>query len=99
MVFKKRFPLAVGWNITYRCNLQCKYCGWWENRASELNTKDIIGLIKELAFLGTKFISFSGGEPLLREDLGDIIDFCKMKGIYVSINSNGTLVKEKIKNI
>lgn len=99
IAFRKKFPLAVGWNITYRCNLQCKYCGFWQKKAEELSAKDIFRLIKELASCGTKFIGFSGGEPLLKEELPEIIDFCKMKKIYVSINSNGTLVKQGIKGI
>ncbi|MCF7916165.1 MAG: radical SAM protein [Candidatus Omnitrophica bacterium] len=99
ILLKKKFPLLVGWNLTYRCNLQCKYCGWWENKALELDSKKVGELIKELSYLGTKVISFGGGESCLRKDLGEIIDICKSKKIYVGISSNGILAKEKIKDI
>jgi MoaA/NifB/PqqE/SkfB family radical SAM enzyme len=98
-VSRKRIPLIISWNITYRCNLQCSYCGWWKNNTEELTTDQIIYLIEDFVSMGTKFISFGGGEPLLREDLGEIIDFCKRKKIYISINTNGTLVKEKMNKI
>jgi MoaA/NifB/PqqE/SkfB family radical SAM enzyme len=99
VVFGRKIPLIIGWNLTYRCNLRCSYCGLWENKTPELDKKKVIELIEELSSLGTKMISFGGGEPLLRKDLGEIIDACKNKRIYVGVNSNGTLVKEKIKDI
>jgi len=95
IVFKKRFPLAVGWDITYRCNLQCKYCGAWEKKVKELDTKTVLSVIDDLSTMGTKVMKFSGGEPLLREDLGEIIDFCKRKKMRVLINSNGTLFEKE----
>lgn len=95
VIFKKKYPLSIIWNITSRCNLSCKYCNWGTRKGPELGTKEIINLVGEAASAGTKFINFSGGEPLLREDLPEIINFCKKKNIYVSVVSNGTLVKEK----
>ncbi len=59
-IFKRKIPLAVSFNITYRCNLQCKYCGYRERKVEELNTKEILRLIKELTALGTKFITVTG---------------------------------------
>ncbi|MCF7916150.1 MAG: radical SAM protein [Candidatus Omnitrophica bacterium] len=99
IVFKKKSPLIISWNITYKCNLRCKYCGWWKPKAKELTTAEVICLVKKLASMKSKAISFSGGEPLLRDDLEEIIDVCKREKIYVSINTNGTLVKSKINKI
>lgn len=98
-MFKKRFPLAVGWNITSRCNLRCKYCSYWRKECKELETKEIFGLVDELKRLNARFITFSGGEPLLRGDLEEIIEFTRSKNIYVVINSNGTLIKEQINKV
>lgn len=96
---KKRMPLLVEWNITYRCNLSCEYCGVNRIQMKELETKQIFQMIDELATLGTRFINFSGGEPLLRDDLSQIIDYCCLKKIIVSIKSNGTLVKKQFHKI
>ncbi|MFA5062552.1 MAG: radical SAM protein [Candidatus Omnitrophota bacterium] len=92
----KRIPLAVRLQVTNRCTLQCKYCNLWNSEKSELGTGDILRLIKELASLGTKRISISGGEPLLRADIAEIIDCCWKNGIYPEMNSNGSVVPEKI---
>jgi len=64
-----------------------------------MDTNQIILLVDELVNLGTKCIIFDGGEVLLKEGLKRIFDYCSNKGIYVVLNSNGTLVKEKIKEI
>lgn len=95
----KRRPIIVSWNLTYKCNLECKYCGYWERKTPELNTSRIFQYIEELAGNGTKFISFTGGEPLLRKDIGPIINECKNHNIHVSLNSNGLLIKKRIKDI
>jgi MoaA/NifB/PqqE/SkfB family radical SAM enzyme len=99
IVLKKKIPLAVSWNITYRCNLRCGYCGANEKNTAELDTNNVLTVIREFAALGTRFIKFSGGEALLREDIGQIIEYCRGKKLNVLMNSNGILVKDRIKEI
>lgn len=102
LALKKRHPFGVGWNITHRCNLKCDYCKVWPNNTPEMDIDRVLVLIDELASLGTKFITFSGGEPLLYKGIGRAIDRSREKGIHVSLNTNGTLVKKyfnDIKNI
>lgn len=95
-LFKKRLPLIVSWSLTYRCNAQCAYCGIWQNHSEELTTGQILSLIEQMASAGTKRIHFTGGEPLLREDIEIILRHCKQRGISTALNSNGYLVSEKI---
>lgn len=102
IVLKKKTLLAAMFNITRRCNLQCGYCGVRERKIEELNTQSVFNMLEELSAAGVKFIKICGGEPLVRSDLGDIIDFCKSRKMTVSVNSNGTLVNKylfKIKNV
>lgn len=99
LILKKRLPLVVSWALTHKCNLRCKYCGIWEMEFDELDTFSVYSLIEELALLGTKFIVFTGGEILLRNDIGKIIKKCKTKNIHITINSNGLLLKEKINQV
>jgi MoaA/NifB/PqqE/SkfB family radical SAM enzyme len=95
-IFNEKIPLVIGWAITNRCNYHCKYCGRWKKQEKELSTKQVFSIIDQLANLGCKKIVFTGGEPLIREDIGDIINYCKKKGLLVGINSNGSLIKNKI---
>jgi len=90
------FPLLVGWSLTNRCNLSCVYCGRGNLEVRELKAQDIFSIIDKLKVLGTKMISFTGGEPLLRDDIGDIISYTRDSGIYANMNTNGILFVEKI---
>lgn len=99
-LLKDRCPLVVGWSITNRCNLSCIYCGKRNNNdIRELKTIEIFSIIDELKSLGTKMISFTGGEPLLRSDIKEIIDYTHKSGIKVNINTNGVLFQDKISEL
>ena len=99
ILFNKRYPIGVGWNITYRCNLKCSYCGLWDMQIEELDTVAVFRIIDELYAIGVRFVNFSGGEALLRRDLGAIVQKCRDKGIHVGIFSNGTLVADNLETI
>lgn len=76
------------------------YCNIWSNSSNnELSTLQIFSIIDSLKASGTQTISFSGGEPFLREDIGGILNYCYKKDISTSINSNGALVPQKIDQI
>lgn len=92
-------PLAVSWAVTSRCNLCCTYCNIWNEKTTELNTAEALRMVNEMASAGTLRLSLTGGEPLLRRDIGTIISSAKRKGIKVSMNSNGLLVKDMLSDI
>ncbi len=79
------------WNFTNRCNLSCLHC-YSKSTLDEidtLTTAQIKKTILEMKDTGVKFIIFSGGEPLTREDLFEIADFCKKNSIITYLSSNG----------
>ncbi len=83
--------------ITDRCNLQCSMCGVWkygiQNRnANEMTTEEWKAVIHSAVKLRTKLIVITGGEPLLRLDLFDIIKYARERGIAVHLCSNGTIL-------
>ncbi len=101
-VFKRKIPLRVKHHITYRCNLACPFClllGVSNNsKITEMTSQQIKQMMLDFKKMGTRFWSFSGGEPLLREDLGGLINYAKEElGFYCSIATNGVLLAEKIK--
>jgi len=93
---KKELPIVVGWALTNRCTHRCRYCRRYENAAEDITTQEVLKVIDELSAMGTYKINFTGGEPFLREDLGDIIVYAKKKKIKVMISSNGELVAKRI---
>lgn len=99
---KDKKPVVV-WNMTKRCNLRCIHCyARAENedyRGNELKIEEGKLLIDDLACFGVPVILFSGGEPLLRKDLPELIDYAVKKGLRAVISTNGTLITEKMAHI
>jgi len=90
-------PVVV-WNMTRRCNLKCIHCYSSSQNiayADELTTEEGKALIADLAAFGAPVILFSGGEPLVREDLPDLARFAVDKGMRAVISTNGTLITEE----
>lgn len=91
---KDKRPVVV-WNATRRCNLQCIHCYSSSQNvrySDELNTDEGKRLISDLASFGSPVLLFSGGEPLLRKDLPELVQFAVDKGMRAVISTNGTLI-------
>lgn len=91
-------PVVV-WNSTRTCNLKCIHC--YSNSDSkkyegELNTEEALRFIDHMAEFKVPVILFSGGEPLLREDLMTLAAYAKSKGIRPTISTNGTLLNSEL---
>lgn len=87
-------PLIVGLSITARCNLRCSFCfgRYYEQKVEDISLSDLLGLIENLADAGCLHINYSGGEPLLRKDIPDILRFTVDRGIITAVSTNGILV-------
>lgn len=91
-------PTYVQWISTYRCNFRCPHCGTaaGDARPDELTTKEILGVLDTLAELGCQIFSVTGGEPLLREDIFDILKYAKAKGMKVGFVTNGYIAENYV---
>lgn len=101
-IFRINKPVFVILVTNSNCNIKCNYCyGDYGNRSASENytTREIIKLIDDLKDLGVKLLTMHGGESLLRKDIGEVINYAKLKGFYVSFNTNGYLVPLRIKEI
>jgi len=92
----KRSPLSVGWILTYKCNSKCSYCTSWkrglEDKTQELTTEEAKDAIRQMGKLKVWMLSFTGGEPLLRKDIFDLIKEAKKNKIGTNINTNASLL-------
>lgn len=93
----RSYPLVVALSVTPRCNFSCVYCygNYQHRRHKELTLKEIFGLLDELVSLGTRYLELSGGEALLRDDIGEIVDYANSLGLVLGINTNGSLIKRR----
>ena len=95
-LLRERIPLNVMLSVTNRCNSRCRYCDIPSRRQPELTAQQMAGLIDEMAAAGTKRLGVWGGEPLLRDDIADIIGRAKGHGMYVTLDTNGYLLPERL---
>jgi AdoMet-dependent heme synthase len=84
-------------DVTAQCNLACGGCGIASFRAEsadgpELSTGLIKDLLRQASELGTWVVSFGGGEPLLREDMVELIACARKYGLRSHVNTNGMLI-------
>lgn len=100
---KDKKPVVV-WNMTQRCNLKCVHC--YAHAVEPSSHKDPISteqgkaIIDDLAAFGAPVMLFSGGEPLVREDLVELAKYATSKGMRAVISTNGTLItKSKAKEL
>ena len=87
-------PIVV-WNCTRRCNLRCVHCyaSAGENaQPGELSTPEAKAFIDSLADFGVPVLLFSGGEPLMRDDVFELATYAGEQGVRPVISTNGTLI-------
>ena len=93
----KEFKLrSLYFYISGGCNLKCKHC-WIEPDSStgDLSLKEVKEVIRQTVELGATKVKLTGGEPFLRTDIFQILEFMKGKGLHIGIETNGTFIQEK----
>ncbi len=91
-------PVVV-WNVTRRCNLKCVHCYSHSEDKSyggELSLDEGKALIEDLSQFGSPVILFSGGEPLIRPDILELIQVAVRLGRRAVVSTNGTLITERM---
>lgn len=91
-------------SLTENCNLRCTYCkpeGCISKEKDKMTKEEVVSIVREMAKVGIKKIRFTGGEPLLREDITEIISqVSKIEGINdIALTTNGTLLAEKAREL
>lgn len=89
-------PTSCTLMITNRCNLKCVMCKQWRECSDkeELNTEDWKRILMDLKKNGISNLHFTGGEPLLRKDLTELISYAAQSGFIVGLTTNGVLLEK-----
>jgi radical SAM protein with 4Fe4S-binding SPASM domain len=91
-------PVVV-WNVVGHCNLSCPHCyasASGEPSAFDLTHAEGLRLLDDLASAGTRVVIFSGGEPLLRPDLFELIAHAKARGLTPQLSTNGVFIDDAV---
>ncbi len=92
---EKFVPLVVSWNITRKCNLKCPHCyinATHQQLKNELTTEESKNLIDQICEVSRPLLILSGGEPLLRNDVAELVRYGAEKGLKMGLGSNGSLI-------
>lgn len=93
----ERRPVVV-WNCTRRCNLHCVHCYTdSENKRykGEMTTEEGKTFLQDLAAFKVPAVLFSGGEPLVRKDIFELVSYAVGQGLRPTLSTNGTLIDRK----
>ena len=92
-----RAPRIVAWEITRSCNLACAHCraaAHSEPYPGELSLEECKRVVDDIAAISDPILILTGGEPLIRNDIWDIIDYAREAGLHPVIGTNGTLIDD-----
>ncbi|MBD3188480.1 radical SAM protein [Candidatus Bathyarchaeota archaeon] len=101
---RKRTPIIVSLHVTNRCNMRCKYCysnpnNRFDTPSRDFSTRELFNLVNNLHDMGTRWIVLLGGEPLLRDDIGALIQHIKKKNMLCELVTNGTLLAQRLDDV
>jgi len=95
-------PFFLAHAITYGCNSKCRTCTYWQmskRMKDDLSTEGVFKLLDEAYDFGMRGYYLFGGEPLIRKDIGEIVDYAKTKGFLTTMNSNASLLATKAESL
>jgi mycofactocin radical SAM maturase len=84
-------PICLTWEWTYACDLQCVHCLSSSGRRDprELSTEEMKAIVDQLAEMQVFYVNIGGGEPMLRPDFFELVEYCVEKGVGVKFSTNG----------
>jgi mycofactocin radical SAM maturase len=90
-------PICLTWELTYACNLQCVHClsssGQRDER--ELSTEEAKKILDDLRDLQVFYINIGGGEPMVRRDFFELLEYSVANGIGMKFSTNGAFIDEE----
>ena len=92
---ERHLPWNVHIDLTYRCNERCVHCYLDHHDYGEMTTHEVKNVLDQLAEAGALFLTFSGGEIFLRQDLFELIDYARGLNFDVSLKTNALLIDER----
>lgn len=90
-----RKPVLCNYYVTYRCNASCHFCDIWEKPSPYIQLGDVEKNLLALKKLGVKVIDFTGGEPLLHQQIDEFLLLAKDMGFLTTITTNSLLYPKK----
>jgi len=94
-------PIACEFYVTYGCNLRCMHCNSWRDGSEheEMSYGEVEEMFRLMRRMGIGSVGYSGGEPLLREDLPSVLRLGQQLGFRQYVTTNGTLMSADLAHV
>ncbi|WP_333618374.1 mycofactocin radical SAM maturase [Dietzia sp.] len=91
-------PICLTWELTYACNLACVHClsSSGKRDPRELSTEQCKAIIDELHKMQVFYVNIGGGEPTVRSDFWELVDYATANQVGVKFSTNGVRIDEKV---
>ena len=89
------YPFYASFKITHKCTLKCSFCNVWMEKTPDLSKEDVFKVLDNLGNSSITLLSLEGGDPLMRKDLGEILEYAYKKPFYLFFTTNGHLLDKR----
>lgn len=89
------YPFYASFKVTHICSLKCSFCNVWKEKTPDLSTEGVFRVIDNIANSSIIVLSLEGGDPLVRKDLGEILQYAHQKPFYLFFTTNGHLLEKR----
>ncbi|HIH29566.1 MAG TPA: radical SAM protein [Thermoplasmata archaeon] len=89
------YPFYASFKVTHVCSLKCSFCNVWREKTPDLSKEDVFKVIDNIANSSIVVLSLEGGDPLVRKDLGEILQYAHQKPFYLFFTTNGHLLDKR----
>lgn len=89
------YPFYCSFKVIQRCDSRCDFCNVWKHPMPDLPTEKVLRIIDDVARSSVLLLSLEGGEPLLRDDIGEILKYIRTKPLYVLFTTSGKLFDKR----
>ncbi|MDD5522304.1 MAG: radical SAM protein [Kiritimatiellae bacterium] len=91
----KAIPLSAYISVTSKCRYNCWHCSKTRRTGEDMSRETILSLVKDLQEMGVCIVGFTGGEPMLREDMGEIIGSLDDRSVSILFTSGDGVTKQR----
>jgi MoaA/NifB/PqqE/SkfB family radical SAM enzyme len=85
------YPFYCTFKVVQRCDSRCEFCDVWRKQMPDMPTEKVLRVVDNVANSSVLLLSIEGGEPLLRSDIGQILEYVRTKPLYVLFTTSGKL--------
>ena len=89
------YPFYASFKVTHKCSLKCSFCNVWMEKTPDLSTEEVYRVLDNLENSSIVVLSLEGGDPLVRKDIGEILEYAHKKPFILFFTTNGHLIDKR----